>query len=238
MPYTDSEIERLDLVIDEINAQPLHFVVHLGDIGSSARACNDEWLAARKRQFERIRHPFVLVPGDNEWSDCHEPLQRLAAWRQRFCTENFSLGEIRQPGAYCEHIRWETGGYVFVVLNVPGSNNHLRHPEHAARMQAVFAWLDEAAAAAQKRDGLVVLMQANPFVTFPRDDGYAALRQKLRSLAKRLPGRLILAHGDTHLYRDDEPLPGLRRVEVWGSPFVGWLRGAIAGGRLSVESGR
>jgi len=38
------------------------------------------------------------------------------------------------------------------------------------------------------------------------------------------PGRVVLIHGDTHLYKDDEPLPGLRRVEVWGSPFVDWTR--------------
>ncbi|HUG76657.1 MAG TPA: hypothetical protein VML57_04140, partial [Burkholderiales bacterium] len=104
-------------------------------------------------------------------------------------------------------------------------------------MRAVFAWLDEAAALAAKREGLVVLMQANPFVTFPRD-GYASLRNKLEALAQKMPGRIVLAHGDTHVYRDDEPLPGLRRIEVWGSPFVGWLRAAIADGALTVETGR
>ena len=235
MPYTDSEIERLDLAIGEINAQPLEFVVHLGDIGSSAFACSDEWLAARKRQFERIAHPFVLVPGDNEWSDCKQPMERLASWRRFFC--NSKLKVERQKSDYCEHVRWEAGGHVFVALNVPGSNNHLRHPEHAARMPAVLAWLEEAAALAETREGLVVLMQANPFVTFPRD-GYASLRERLDRLARKMPGRIVLAHGDTHLYRDDEPLPGLRRIEVWGSPFVGWLRAAIAGGALTVETGR
>jgi len=34
----------------------------------------------------------------------------------------------------------------------------------------------------------------------------------------------LLIHGDTHLYRDDEPLPGVRRIEVWGSPVVNWMR--------------
>jgi hypothetical protein len=104
-------------------------------------------------------------------------------------------------------------------------------------MQAVIAWLDEAAAIAEKRDGLVVLMQANPFVIFPRD-GYASLREKLRTLAERLPGKIILIHGDTHLYRDDEPLPGLRRIEVWGSPIVSWLRAALAGGALRIDAVR
>jgi hypothetical protein len=67
-------------------------------------------------------------------------------------------------------------------------------------------------------------MQANPFVTTPKD-GYGSLREKLSALAAT--GKVILVHGDTHIYRDDEPLPGLRRVEVWGSPFVAWTRLAL-----------
>jgi hypothetical protein len=44
-------------------------------------------------------------------------------------------------------------------------------------------------------------------------------------------------HGDTHVYRDDEPLPGLRRIQPWGSPFVGWLRGSIAGHAVLFQAG-
>ena len=222
-PYNEGEVERLDAVIDRINAQPLAFVVHVGDIGSStpAQACGDAWLAARKRQFERIRHPFLLLPGDNEWSNCRRPLERLASWRTIFCSFQTIKNLERQAGAYCEHVRWQAGGWVFVALNVPGHDNNVRHPEHGPRMQAVFAWLDEAAALAAERKGLVVLMQANPFLTLPRD-GFAPLRERLEQLGHRYPGRIVLIHGDTHLYRDDEPLPGLRRIEVWGSPFVDW----------------
>jgi hypothetical protein len=221
VPYSDGEVERLERVIDQMNAEKLEFVVHVGDIGSSALACTNGWLQDRKRQFERIRHPFLLIPGDNEWSDCDRPLQRLQQWRSLFCSS--SLRVERQQGEFCEHARWEAGGWVFVALNVPGSNNNLRHPEHAPRMQAVLAWLDEAAALAAHGKGLVVLMQANPFVTAPRD-GYAPLRLRLQDLGVRFPRRIVLIHGDTHLYRDDEPLPGVRRVEVWGSPFVDWTR--------------
>ena len=227
-PYSEAEIERLDRLIDDINAQPLAFVVHLGDIGSSAQACSDDWLLARKKQFERIRHRFVLVPGDNEWSDCKQPLQRLRRWREIFC---------ETPRDYCEHQRWEAAGWVFVTLNVPGSNNNVRHAEHKPRMQAVLAWLDEAAALAEKREGLVVLMQANPFIALPRD-GYASLREKLASLAARRPGKIVLIHGDTHLYRQDEPLPGLTRIEVWGSPFVSWIRASVSAGGMRVDAVR
>lgn len=214
-----------------MNAQKLAFVVHLGDIGGSTESCSDDWLVKRKLQFERLRHPFILLPGDNEWSDCRAPLERLERWRGLFC--NTSMKIERQPGPHCEHLRWEAGGYVFVALNIPGHNNNVRHPEHAPRMQAVLAWLDEAAQLAQQREGLVVLMQANPFIIVPRD-GFRALRERLGSLAAGRPGRIVLVHGDTHLQREDEPLPGLRRVEVWGSPVVSWLRASVPPFRIDA----
>ena len=223
-PYAEAEIGRLDAVIDRINAELLAFVVHVGDIGSSTpeQACGDRWLQERKKQFARIRHPFLLIPGDNEWSDCKQPLARLKAWHTLFCSPNFIKVE-QQAGEYCEHVRWERNGWVFVALNVPGPDNHIRHPEHEARMRAVFAWLDEAAKLAASAKGLVVLMQANPFRPFVRD-GFAPLRERLQDLGARYPRKIILIHGDTHLSRDDEPLPGMRRIEVWGSPFVDWTR--------------
>jgi hypothetical protein len=227
-PYNEAEVARLDTVIDEINAQPLAFVVHVGDIGSSGLGCTDQWLLERKAQFARIRHPFILLPGDNEWSDCRDPLRRLERWRQIFC-------EV--PRAFCEHRRWEREGWVFVALNVPGHNNNVRHAEHGPRMKVVLGFLDEAAAVAADKRGLVVFMQANPFFTLPRD-GFASLRDRLAQLARRMPGKIVLIHGDTHLYRDDEPLPGLRRIEVWGSPIVSWLRALMSPLGLRVDAAR
>jgi hypothetical protein len=203
-------------------------VVHVGDIGAAAQACSDAWLLERKKQFARIRHRFVLLPGDNEWSNCKDPLSRLQRWREIFC---------QAPGEFCEHQRWEAAGWVFVTLNVPGHDNNVRHAEHGPRMHAVLSWLDDAAAAAEGRSGLVVLMQANPFLTFPRD-GFASLRQKLEKLAAKSPGRVVLSHGDTHLYRQDEPLPGLRRIEVWGSPIVSWIRASASTGALRIDAVR
>jgi hypothetical protein len=222
-PYNDAEVERLELVIDRMNAEKLAFVVHVGDIGASDIACTDGYLFERQRQFGRIRHPFLLLPGDNEWSDCSNPMDRLRSWRRIFCGAETIPKLERQRGEYCEHVRWEAGGWVFVALNVPGRDNNVRHPEHGPRMEAVFAWLDEAAKLGANAKGLVVLMQANPFTTAPRD-GFASLRRRLQDLGARYPRRIVLIHGDTHLYRDDEPLPGVRRIEVWGSPFVDWTR--------------
>jgi hypothetical protein len=238
-PYSHTEIGKLDGLIGRINQHELAFVVHVGDIGSSAatQACSDPWLEARKRQFARIRHPFVLLPGDNEWSDCREPRQRLAQWRRLFCTEVPGLALERQAGEHCENLRWQSGGMMFVGLNVPGRG---RNPLPEQDMQAVFEWLDESLALGEARGAqrVFVFMQADPrFERGQALDGYTRLRAVLATHAEWFAGRLVVVHGDTHVYRDDEPLPGLRRLEVWGSPFVAWLRASVAGGELRVEAG-
>jgi hypothetical protein len=245
VPYSQPQANLLNGLIDAVNAQPLAFVVHVGDITSGLGPCGDEWLEDRRKQFARFKHPFVLLPGDNEWLDCRrtgfDPAERLAKWRSLFCIAVPLQQFERQAGKYCENVRWEHDNVVFVGLNIPGSNNNITEnpAEHAERMKAVFGWLDEAEALARTRDGLVVLMQANPFVTRRIGaDGYTEVRERLRRLGTATPGKVLLVHGDTHQYRDDEPLPGLRRVEVYGSPHIRWAKARIerSGGRLfSVE---
>ena len=244
-PYSQAQANLFDDLIDRVNAEPLAFAVHVGDITSGEGPCGDGWLHERKRQFERFGPPFVLLPGDNEWTDCHrggfDPLERLAKWRELFCLGIALPAFRRQPGEYCENVRWEIDELIFAGLNVPGSNNNLgRTPamdaEHARRMRAVFAWLDQAEQRMHPGKTLVILMQANPFL-HPRSgaDGFAALRDRLARLVRAHPGKILLVHGDTHRYRDDEPLAGLRRVEVPGSPFVGWLRAASTPRGLHIE---
>ena len=244
-PYSEGEVKRLDHLIDELNAEPLAFVVHIGDITSGRGPCSDEWFAERKAQFARIKPPFVLLPGDNDWTDCHrsgmDPVERLAHWRRVFCGSKLRVET--QRGEYCEHVRWQMGGVLFVALNVQGSNNNLgRTPamdaEYAARMKAVTAWIDDSERVLQNRKlaKIVLLMQANPF-NAPRKgpNGFESLLGRVRALVAAIPGKVILVNGDSHTYRDDEPLPGLRRIEPWGSPIVSWLRGAISGGEISVS---
>jgi len=63
------------------------------------------------------------------------------------------------------------------------------------------------------------------------------LRERLAALGQRMPGKVTLVHGDTHLFHDDEPIPGMRRVEVWGSPFVRWLEVSVSADGLAVRQG-
>lgn len=186
-PYTAWEEAAFAKMLEEINREDLAFVVHVGDIKSGGSVCSDELYAERKRLFQRSRHPFILVPGDNDWTDCHrrstggyDPLERLERLRQVFYPDASSLGQRtlrleRQSDAaarfreYRENVRWTVGNVLFIGLNIPGSNNNFgRTPqanaEHAARGEANAEWLREGFALAQA-GGLVavfVFIQANP----------------------------------------------------------------------------
>jgi len=216
--------------------------VHVGDLGTSARdqGCSDAWLEARKRQFAAIRHPFVILPGDNEWSDCAahgmDPQARLAQWRRLFCSPASNLALERQPGR-CENLRWQAGGQYFIGLNVPGRG---KNPAPEAHMAAVYEWLDESLALADSKHAqrIFVFLHADPhFERAAPNDGYARLRAVLAAHAAWQAGRLVLVHGDTHTYRDDEPIAGLRRLEMWGAPLVSWLRFSPSVKDLRVEVG-
>ena len=228
-PYTAAEVAALDAMIEEMNREDLAFVIHVGDITGGEGPCTDEWLAARKRQFEKFRHPFVIVPGDNEWVDCHrsgfDPVERLKKFRDLFESGDWSLAERslrleRQSGRYGEyreHLRWIAANVLFVGINVQGSNNNLgRTPamdaEHRARMAAVFAWLEDSVQLAQKRHlaGMLIFAQGDPDfegkMQRKRSNGFADFRKALRDLALKFGKPVLFVNGDTHRYKLDQPI--------------------------------
>jgi hypothetical protein len=75
---------------------------------------------------------------------------------------------------------------------------------------------------------LVVFIQANPWWSMHR--GHETFVAQLQAAAARFAKPVLLVHGDTHTWRVDYPLPGITRVETYGSPFVGWVKVTIAPG--------
>ena len=155
-----------------------------------------------------------------------------------------------RPGfaKYVENVRWEMGGAVFVGLNVPGSDNNIgtvpSRPtaEFVERSRANEIWLREsfAIARARKARGVLIAIQADP--EFEADamghpnPGYRDFLNQLRAETQAFDGEVVLAHGDTHYERIDKPLADRKtmkpiakftRVETYGSPFMGWIRGSV-----------
>ena len=193
-PYFPGTEPLFRAAIGDMNRADLAFVLHVGDIEADgryayvggARTCTDESFEQRFEMFAASRHPFILTPGDNDWTDCHfvkgrvfDPLERLERLRALFFANDQSLGQQRLTlttqasdsahSRYVENRQWVRSGVRFVTLHVVGSNDNLgRTPEmdleHSERTAANLAWLARAfqSARTEKARALVIVMQADP----------------------------------------------------------------------------
>jgi hypothetical protein len=197
MPYTKVHEQQYLRVLAELNEAELAFVVHIGDFqgdprlhnenpSSASMPCVDEYYAWILGTFQSVRHPFILTPGDNDWTDCHslkarkaDPIELLGKVRTMFFPEGRSLGQRTIPvsnqsadpryAKFRENLRWSMAGVSFATLHIVGSNDNLgRTPEndaeHFERKSANLDWMKQAFAKA-KADGsrgLVLMTQVDP----------------------------------------------------------------------------
>jgi hypothetical protein len=250
-PYYSHEALQYRVVLRALNENDLTAVIHIGDI--FWRPCSDEMYAKTRRGFDSVRHPLIYTPGDNEWTDCWEervggyaPLDRLARIRQVFYNHpTRSLGAtpiplVSQGGEFVENARWEQNGIVFATVHLVGSldatwkfpGRTAADDEAAARrLAADVVWLRETFANAANAKAVVIAFHAGTHLELPPGHDWrkpfepflAALEQE----AARFGKPVLVIHGDDHVYTVDHPIPripNLTRMEVPGSPRVGWVR--------------
>lgn len=182
-PYHLREAGRFRRVIEALNDRPLAFVIHVGDI--LWYPCADEAYVDRRAAMDRVRHPVIYTPGDNEWSDCidpiaggYDPLDRLASLRRVFFDPaDRSRGaaplalasQAADPShaEFPEHARWIHRGVVFATLHVVGGANGRRafagraaahDDEVRRRTEAATAWLRQAFAVARDSAARAVVL--------------------------------------------------------------------------------
>lgn len=214
IPYSGYEEQRL-LALWQSLADDVDVVIHVGDIKSGIESCSNELLERRIALLERCPRPLILVPGDNEWTDCNralagefDPMERLAWLRRRVFAQSLWLGgpwpsgwprPQRQsdvdPKGLPENLLWITGDTGLVTLNVPGSNYGLNSSGIADEalqrlMSANERWLRLAfdRAATQPLRALLIAIHADP--------GFQ--REQHASLIKR--GRQTYASDDEDGY--------------------------------------
>lgn len=244
-PYSSFERQHLPALLAEIAASGAAFIIHAGDIKSGSAPCSDALLEDRLRLFDDQPLPFILTPGDNEWTDCarpaagrFDPLERLDWLRRHFFPPGVSLGGSRlavesqsaDPAftAYRENLRWQRGPVLFVTLNVPGGDNHRgSNPrEYLQRQAANQAWLAQAFRLAREtgQKAVVVIFQANPgfeeYAQSQPETGYRPLLDHLLAETRAFPGQVVAVHGDSHTQRIDHPL----RDPADGSPVANFTR--------------
>ena len=225
-------------LIDRINQETPAFSVHVGDFKSGSTLCSDEEFANQLDHFQRFKGAVVYTPGDNEWTDCHranngqyDPLERLAALRQRFYTPGQSLGakpmtvQNQSMGStafapYVENVRWLHQGVLFATLHIVGSNNNLESRDIAAsreffeRDAANVAWITSTfeQARARQASAVVFAFQADVLENktlwedFPGWSGFRnSIGQTLLPMANNWGKPVLVVHGDSHQFRIDQP---------------------------------
>jgi hypothetical protein len=195
--YSKRSQVEFDRMLAAMNRENLAFVVHVGDFEADPRPymrspatvtepCTDDSFNSVLAQFQTSEHPFILTPGDNDWTDCHllkprkvDPMGRLTKLRELFYPAGRSLGKRTMPvesqasdpkfAKFRENLAWTVNGVTFMTMHIVGSNNNRgRIPEMDAeadeRMAANIAWLKKAFADAKSKNsaGLVLITQANP----------------------------------------------------------------------------
>jgi predicted phosphodiesterase len=261
-PYTETEEVEFVKLIDELNNQKnLEFVVHIGDIKSGSTPCEDRLFLNRKKQFDSFVHPLIYVPGDNDWLDCqrkgngaYDPVERLNNLRKVFFEKKGTLGKKSFPLThqsddknfkdYRENVRWVHKKILFVSANTPGGNNNYHqdtslNSEYNARNKANLAWLTQAFdfAKSKRLSAIVIMAHADPGFelnkeTQKRRGGYIEYLTLLEQKALEFGKPVLLLHGDSHIYRVNQPLidqntykaiDNFTRVESFGSPTVNWV---------------
>lgn len=166
-----------------------------------------------------------------------------------------------QHAKFRENLRWSIGRVTFATIHITGSNDNFgRTPEmdteQRERKAANLAWMKQAFARAKADSsrGLVLMTQANlsfenswemrrktllfqrvlgiappnPPVPTAFDDYVAALAEEMENYDKPV----AFLHGDTHLFRIDQPLfsaktkrpfENFTRAETFGSPNSHWV---------------
>jgi hypothetical protein len=162
-----------------------------------------------------------------------------------------SQGSSAAFGEFVENVRWVRNDIVFSTIHLVSLSRPPRDSAVAERrMDAALAWIAGAFEAARERDaaGVFLATQADPwFVSglpavmnmlacpqcLTERPGLERLYAALAEHAVAFGRPVVLAVGDTHVFRVDKPLylPGTNRLvenftrlETFGSPDVHWVR--------------
>jgi hypothetical protein len=182
-PYNSLEVQRFRLVLRDMEAHELRWVLHIGDV--FWRPCSDDHYRTALARLNSLRHPVIYTPGDNEWSDCWEPgsgsfapRERLASLRRIFFAQpRQSIGGSPLPLAtqadgaafqeFVENVRWAHAGMIFATVHLVGSRNGLEpfpgrtradDEEVLRRTEAAAVWLRETFAEAVATDATAVVI--------------------------------------------------------------------------------
>jgi hypothetical protein len=154
---------------------------------------------------------------------------------------------------FVENARWVQGGIVFATVHIVGSANGMKpFPERTEaddiaarrRTEAAAAWVRETFAEAKTSNASAIVLGFHGNADLEEPDGpyrraFEPFITVVEEEAELFARPVLLAHGDGHVYTVDHPLvrrttgrrlENLTRLQVPGSPEVGWVRVVVRPG--------
>ena len=156
-----------------------------------------------------------------------------------------------EPGfeEFVENVLWTRGEVVYATVHLVALSRVPTDPETAGRrLDAAIAWIDGVFELARETGSAAVFIatQVDPWVVagnpvlvgqrceacLDRRSGLEPLYSALLQHTSEFTGPVVLAVGDTHIFRVDKPLyrddgtlvENFTRVETFGHPYVHWVR--------------
>ena len=259
-PYGDDNVFKYEKLIEDINSSDVNWVIHLGDMKNGRSSCSDEKFLSLYELNSKFHMPFVLTPGDNDWFDCRREsagswgrMNRLNKLREIFFQEDHPLeaetqSETSVYSEFVENALWVQEDILFATVHLVGVSGREGGLDlHGYIQDAAVEWLQTIFKRARENNvrAVFVATQADifpysvepdwlklecPSCNFIRkyyEPFYEALKQELSNF----DNQVLLAVGDTHIFRVDKPLydknqlvTNFTRVEVFGSEQVHWVK--------------
>ena len=239
-PYGDAQRVEFPNLVKAVNAdRDVRFVLHAGDIKDGSSTCDDARFADLAKLFHTFDDPFVLTPGDNDWTDCHRtaaggylPTERLDALRKVFFpVAGRTLGRHSMPVRtqaddrkhrdYRENVLFTRDRVVFATVHVVGSDNDL----------APWAQLpggdrpEPRKAEFEARKAAALDWIDTAFATAKRTHapgvllllqaepvetpGFTEIRKRITDQARAYGKPVLLVHGDEHVYEVEPSYAGV-----------------------------
>ncbi|MEU8394215.1 metallophosphoesterase [Nonomuraea sp. NPDC048892] len=234
-PYGEAQEAVFPQLVKDVNAaKDVRLVLHAGDVKSGSTSCEDAHLTATKELYQTFDDPFVLTPGDNDWTDCHRaaaggflPTERLEAMRRIFYpVAGRTIGghpmkvetqaRDRKHSDYVENTRFTEKRVVFATAHVVGSANGLAPwnelPGGDRPELRLAEYEARKAAALDWIDGTFDAAERThaPGVLLmlqaepTASDGFTEIRERIVERSRAYGKPVLLVHGDEHV-QEAEP---------------------------------
>lgn len=212
VPYSAAEDAALPQQIADL-PRDAEFAIHVGDIKTGKAPCVEAEYVKVSNMLAKSAMPLFIIPGDNEFNDCGNPVEAWAFWEKYFSRFDqrwqHQFRVFRQLDRE-ENFSFVKGNVLFIGLNIVGGRLH--DPEEwKLRLAQDLEWTRQNVARfGDNVSSLVVFGHAHPIKAHdPYFHGFVELAEKFQK-------PVLYLHGDGHRWLHDYPFAAknILRVQV------------------------